>query len=285
MAEGEDVTLCIAAQCEDGKTPCIVFCSDRKVTYGSGADYFGASDTADKLSLFIKNWPALIAGTMARGEELIDTYRTYFRSLEKHRSELTKANILDTFKIPPRIQRRKLAEEYTQSHWSISYDEFLATGATIFPDDYKERLDDIEEIELDCRLLLGGFLDGEAYVFRVSQNTNVSLITNFAAIGSGETFAAGALHRRKQAAHLSLEETIYNVFEAKKVAQMDPFVGKKTFVDVIRPVGKATKRGAQRVRIDYLNNQGLGRANGYYKQFGLQPVKKIQFQKADYRRY
>lgn len=60
---------------------------------------------------------------------------------------------------------------------------------------------------------------------------------NFASIGSGSYVAIPALHQREQEDSNSLLETIYNVYEAKRLSQIVPGVGLATSIDVLYPDG------------------------------------------------
>ncbi|MGB0014158.1 MAG: hypothetical protein WBQ03_21345 [Candidatus Sulfotelmatobacter sp.] len=61
----------------------------------------------------------------------------------------------------------------------------------------------------------------------------MSIVENFAAIGTGSYVAIPAMHQREHDENKSLMETIYTVDEAKRLAQVVPGVGGTTSISVI----------------------------------------------------
>jgi hypothetical protein len=59
--------------------------------------------------------------------------------------------------------------------------------------------------------------------------------TGYAAIGSGGLHAAVRLSLAQHTKAASLVDTVYNVYEAKRAAEVAPGVGKMTDLAVIRP--------------------------------------------------
>jgi hypothetical protein len=116
------VTLCIAAACQDHGKPRIVLCSDLRLQTTTDS-----AEIQDKLSFRIPNWAALIAGQPTRAEELLDTYRQFFKSNKPEK--LKGSTIIDTFKKPAQSFQRKLLDEHTQRKLGMSYAEFLLRSA------------------------------------------------------------------------------------------------------------------------------------------------------------
>ncbi|MGB8412460.1 MAG: hypothetical protein WCE23_06505 [Candidatus Binatus sp.] len=270
MPAQKRVTLCIAATCEHKGKPCIVFCSDRKIVQGDVS-----SETGDKLSWFIPRWPILYAGTISRAHELIDVYRT-----ELKRAKFKKSTIFDEFKRPPWIYKDKLLEDRSRKAAGLAYKEFLAQKSAFT--DFDKLLAFITDSDIECELILGGFVDEESYLFVVDGEGGVSYEDDFAAIGSGADLATAVLRFRKQYSVRNLAETIYRLYEAKKFAQMEPNVGRRTFIDVLEPRGKDNNA---KVRIRSLSKGGFQMLDSYYKQYGYQPIGKIQIDKKFLVRY
>jgi hypothetical protein len=72
----------------------------------------------------------------------------------------------------------------------------------------------------------------------------VSLEGNFAAIGSGATIAESVLFQRKQYWQNSVEQTLYNVYEAATLAvgAKAPGVGNEFAISVIEPLANGDTR-------------------------------------------
>jgi len=95
-------------------------------------------------------------------------------------------------------------------------------------------LDNIVKFSLDTSILLVGFGDGKAKIAEINENGfgDFSDI-HFHAIGSGKIQAINTLLFQKQSITDSLDTTIYNVYKAKKNAEVASGVGKDTDVLVL----------------------------------------------------
>jgi len=261
-----EVTLCIAALCEHKGHEAIVYCSDRKITEGSAS-----SEVGDKMNWFIPKWPVVLAGTVFRARELIDTFRT-----ELDRARITRKTIFDVFKRIPRVHRRKLLDEESHKQSGLSSYKNFRRNKNQFPD-YQTRLSAIHNVDLECNLILGGFMKDEAQVFAVYADTTVVYVEDFAAIGSGAELATAMLHKRMHSGKDSLKDTLYHVYEAKKFAEMDAFVGKRTYIDIIEPRGSA--RPVQKVKIRSVTKKGLNYLKERHQQFSLQDIARLKLKK------
>jgi hypothetical protein len=158
----------------------------------------------------------------------IDVYRTELKGVR-----LSKSTIFDVFKRPPWVYKDKLLEERSRKLTGLPYRDFLQQRAAF--SDFDKKLAEIADYDLECELIFAGFVNSEVYIFVVWGDGAVSYEDDFAAIGSGADFAVAMLRYRNHHSGLSLWETMYHVYEAKKFAEMEPHVGKKTFLDVLRP--------------------------------------------------
>lgn len=83
---------------------------------------------------------------------------------------------------------------------------------------------------LDCELLVGSLdRDGVAALFYIGSDGKVFPLAHpgFAAIGTGSDNAMFWLSFRQQEHHMSLQRTAYHVYEAKRMAEQSPHVGKE----------------------------------------------------------
>jgi len=264
------MTCCIAAACEMDDDPRIVLCSDLRVeTPEAGAE------NELKFRWAAENWPALIAGDVARAEGLLQTYLEY--RVQRQTVKLTDINILEEFKVPAQLQKRKMIDDYVKSQLGISYSDFLRKGKqALDPDVFRDMLYQIRSILLGCELIITGFTSDGARLLRVDQDCSVSWQQNFSVIGTGASIASAALFQREQSIDLSFEETIYNVYEAQRLAQIAPSVGEDLAINVIAP--PKPKGGG--IREFALTEDGESYLERQYRKYGLKPVKEIRIDRA-----
>ena len=183
------VTTCIGAICQDGSGERIIMCSDTRV----GIEGFASADVGVKLHIPHQGIAAMIAGTIARGRELLSVYG-------KHMAEgtaLTALTVRDEMKVPPQIQKRKLIEEYLANTWAVSYGEYVdGKLGNLPPDVLSDIAKTVSGINLQCSLILGLFLGKTPFLFTVDESGAVLQADAFACIGSGWSIAQANMYRR-----------------------------------------------------------------------------------------
>lgn len=234
------VTVCIAAMCEHNGEPRIVLCSDWK-----GEEGFGGSETTDKWRSLPKGWEALIAGDLSRAEELIARYESHLKLMPDMPNDNT---LYDEMKKPAHTQKAALIDDYVRQLLGISYVDFLSS--TTLPHEFvAKQLDEVARIRLGAQVILAGFcqfvptMDINSYLFVVgeehTESTDVVRIAdNFAAIGSGAYVAIPVMHQHEHESDKPLMETIYTIFEAKRLSEIVPGVGQATSLEIMEPSGK-----------------------------------------------
>jgi hypothetical protein len=281
------MTLCIAAVCDDRRksTPKIVLCADMERT----AEGIGASETEDKFGFVKKGWPTLVAGTISRANELLNVYAGY---LKEHEAEINEFNLIDHLRNPAHSQKEKLVEEYLRQTYAFDRKYFYGTGSTMLPQTFISTVtENISRIKLEGSLIIAGFLDrtdlnsGEvssrpflAVVDDVADVSGsqeyVSLEYEFAAIGSGQSTALSSLYRRKQDSTNSLRRSLYKVYEANRLSENVPGVGKEYIgVFVLHSDG----------HVEELTKEGYDYLGDLYEKFGPQTIdSKILFNKKEF---
>lgn len=229
------MTLCIAAICDDneGTDPKIVLCSDLE----RGIEGIGSSETEDKVGFVRPGWPALIAGTISKANELLAVYAGY---LSKHFTEIDEFNLLDHLRKPTHLQKEGLVNHYLQQTFAFSRDYFYKHGKAKFPESFVSAQEDvISRIKLDASLIIAGFAEQIDFVDNIKsprpflcvvddlRADDVALEFEYDAIGSGNHTALSTLFRREQDSVNSLAKTLYNVYEANCLSDKVPGVGKK----------------------------------------------------------
>jgi len=249
------VTVCIAAICQHEGQFRIVTCADWK----QETDLAG-SETADKIRLLPKEWVALMAGALNRAEELVGRYERKLRNIEQVEDD---EDLYAVMKEPASQHKEALADDYIRHMLGISYKEFLERANTLPQEFVADKLKEISSINLGAALILAGFMEVKKQVFKNESlpylfvvddsGTHQDVVRaedNFAVIGTGAYVAIPALNQREQDDNKNLMETIYNVYEAKRLAEVVLGVGQATSIDVIGPNGVSTlsEAGAERCK-------------------------------------
>jgi 20S proteasome alpha/beta subunit len=262
------MTLCIAAACEHEEKPAVVLCSDwRGETDSAGAEI------VDKFRWVKDGWPCLIAGSVSKADELVETYE---RHLEK--KTLTRLTLVQELKIPLQQRKTEIANEYVQRILGISYSEFLRDGLRQLPQEFfQQTVNAIANLGLECDLIIAGCLQDESgdhltEIFRTDLWGNLFRENDFSSIGSGANVASAALFQREHTSSADLMTTLYHLYEAKRLGEVSPGVGTQTSLDVLFSDG--TVREVTEECFKYLEK--------LYRRFGPRPVSsKLQF-KADF---
>ena len=145
------MTFCIGAVCDDRtKTDLkIVLCADLE-RIAEGID---ASETEDKLGFVKKGWPTLVAGTIARANELIDVYAEY---LKEHDSEISEFNLIEHLRKAAHLQKQRLVEGLQQTLTRLT---ISGRAARTLPQTFISLVtDNISRIKLDGSSLDRWFL-------------------------------------------------------------------------------------------------------------------------------
>jgi hypothetical protein len=238
------LTVCIAAVCQHNDEKRIVLCSDWK---GEILNLAG-SETTDKLRFLPKGWIALMADTLSRAEELIAAYETHIRGMEAVPDEYA---LFTEMKKPAQKYKEAMIDDFVRQTWGMSYSQLIASASNLPGESVAKLLDSITSIKLGASLIVAGFIDtpddegkreSSPYLFVVQDSDGhedvVSIQQQYAVIGSGAYVAIPAIHQREHDDEKSLMETIYTLFEAKKLSQVVPGVGEATSIDVMEPGGK-----------------------------------------------
>jgi hypothetical protein len=249
-----DVTVCIAATCDnDGETK-IVICTDKKAS-----NVLGSSETHLKIRDLRHGWRCLTSGTESDINALAYLYDLQFFDKEK----LKYNKIDETIKQPLYERKRILADEYVRNRFAMSHEDFLKTGKERLPSDiFHDAVQRISAIDLKAEFIVVGFIEDTPEIYFTESTGKAHAATHFAVIGEGEYVASSALMRRGQYNWLSLELTLYNVYEAKKLAEAVGSVGTKTNLAVIGKDGEAKLLGLD------IDNQ----LEALYNKYGPQPV-------------
>jgi 20S proteasome alpha/beta subunit len=228
------MTVCIAAACRDGGfkgEPKIVLCADRK-----SSTMLGSAETADKVQYLCHGCRCLTAGTESDIIALVRLYKKIFDD-EGNRSA---TNIDSSIKEPLFRRRHDLATEYIRNRFLMSVDEFMKHGKERLPTElFYDATQKLSAIDLNADLIVAGFIDGAPEIYSTDSFGVARASNHFAVVGEGAYLASASLLRREQHDYSGLEETLYNVFEAKKLSESIGSVGKQTWISVLHHDGSS----------------------------------------------
>ena len=223
------MTVCIAARCVDYRGPFIVCCTDLM-----GSNDLSGAETAFKFQMLGANFVSLLAGPMGTARELAGNCGAELQAGEIGCS----ADVMSRLRIGIGQYKHDFAESHIQSKLGISYAEFRSTGKASLPVDlYRDLSWEIRNHSSGVELIVIGFINVKAAIFKVSGDVAWPC-DDFAVIGTGTGLGEASLFYREHHMLCSLETTLYHVYEAKRMAEKAPYVGKATMLFLLRPGGK-----------------------------------------------
>ena len=217
------MTLCIAAKARDENNKrAMVCCFDTRVETSTAG-----SETGFKLRRLPAGWGALIAGALPAAEELVARLASYF---QQNQPEET----VDYLRVPVWAYKKALVDDYLHSLYAISADQFYTPEhGHLTPSIVEQTLYDIAKLKSQCSLILFK----EDRIFVVEEDFGVWEAGDFCAIGSGGSNAESWLHYREQSNTVTVANTLYVLYEAKKFAEVSPGVGRRTYLYVLTDDG------------------------------------------------
>jgi hypothetical protein len=225
-----DMTVCIAAICEDGADEKLVLCSDRKLSSG-----LGSADVGKKDFLLPHAWRMLTAGNEGDYRALLKLYQLELLG----RPKPSFATVDEVLKAPLFRRKQQIADSYIKKRFAITHAEFVANGKERLPADlYHDAMQRIGRMDLGAEVILAGHVEGMAEIYYTDADGSLHAVTNFATIGEGADLAHSILMRREQNTWSSLSATIYSVYEAKRYAESIGSVGKDTTISVVGQDGE-----------------------------------------------
>ena len=254
------MTLCIAAHCMEPDwtgSPRIVAAFDWKIE----EDSVGSSEGHAKLRHLTEEWVALLAGpSISETEDLALRYQAF---LVNNHEQLTRGNLRDQLRRPLNAYRESLADRHTHGLLAVPYSDFLDHGENWFPEELRRQVAlEIAQQKIDAEIVLIGVVEKEYLVIADCVYGEVRLCHHFTAIGSGHSVAKASLYHRGQESTCPLSETIYSIFEAKKLGENVPGVGKVTTILVVRRNEDGT------LAWDVLQSEDIEFEESLYHKFG-----------------
>ncbi|HLJ68782.1 MAG TPA: hypothetical protein VKX16_15615 [Chloroflexota bacterium] len=263
------MTICIGALCDSvgDRAQALVMASDRMVTWG----FIEFEHEIPKGSAVSPTAFALIAGDTLRGSRLIHNVRT---SLPAGSTSIPQ--IAETTAQGYAHLRMEQIQTEIFTPRGLALQQYYGGMQSQLMQGIVTSIDQqMMNFDFNVAVLLGGVDESGAHLLVIlnpgGTYTDFAQI-GFAAIGSGDMHAIQALIGLKQTRNRSLQETAFNVYAAKRRAEVAPGVGEDTDLWIIRHDGifqppkeslqslEALYREYQRPVLDELRDQirGLG---------------------------
>ena len=228
------MTICIGALCDfDGDRPqALVMASDRMVTWG----FVEFEHEIPKGSAVGPSAFALVAGDTLRGSRLIQHVRAVIPAGGTSFVQLSEAMAQGYAQL--RMEQIQ-TEVFTPR--GLALQQFYNGMQSQFLPGIAQNIDQqVVNFDYNVAVLFGGVDENGAHLHAIlnpgGTYTDFAQI-GFAAIGSGEMHAIQSLIGFKHTRNRSLQEAAFNVYAAKRRAEVAPGVGEDTDLWIIRREG------------------------------------------------
>lgn len=210
------MTICISAICTEGSEEHIVFAVDHMITTGIGE----FEHNSNKYSSITENIVGMISGNALLADYLWgDDY-----------SGKTYSEIQHVLENKFKQKRLEKIQKEILDVYSIDFDYVRESLKNQIVNDFQQNiLLSITKTKLNTAVLLIGFENDKAKISEISETGIISFNQiNFHPIGSGSIQAQNTLLFQKHSKDNDLKTTLYNVYKAKKNAEVMQGVGKET---------------------------------------------------------
>lgn len=256
------MTISIVAICESGSDdPKVIHCSDQQVS-----TVVGKAETALKFRFLKGGWAASVAGEGSAIKAAFRLITDGFLKAGVSGKGIDEGEALQIVRKALADRKRELSEEYTQGHYALSFDEFMASAKAKFPDEeFRRAMIEIRSIDLGAEFILCGYPNTFPFLIVTDRNGTTSTPDNFAVIGKGAALAQTVLLHRMCVEASPFDQVLYSVFEAKKYAERESSVGFSTSIFVQH----------RDESVDQVGPEGQIWLLEQFKQYGPQPTPKI----------
>ncbi len=255
------MTLCIGALAQAPGGQCIVLCFDSKVS----TDEF-SSESEYKFRRLSNQLVGLFSDSPGRAKELALIYERYLKTVE-----LTEENAVEHLREPFSELKNRLANNYMQRKLAISYQQLLDRGDDWLGKELRLKyISDIAAHKPRVSLIVAGFL-GQTPLLYELRDGELEWRTTFSLIGSGAFAAEPPLHARNHTFNTLREDALYNVYEAKRIGETSPAVGRDTRMLILYSPNKDSKG---HILADVVTPIGTAYLEKQFRRYGPRPVKK-----------
>lgn len=247
------MTVCVAAIC--GKRQAIVAASDRMLSAHFLAIEFDHPDA--KIDILAKTCVGLSAGDALPTTELFAASAGIAQTLQNPQVEM----IADRVKRKYSDLRRKEIEEQIFLPRGITVEEFYQQGLiSRLPPEVAMALDDrVQRANYGVELIIAGVDASGAHIYGIRDPGVASCYdrVGYHAIGSGMSHALLSLVATGQHWQVGINQSVLNVYQAKKQAELAQGVGNATEIRIITPTGIRTISEEELDRLEKIRNDLL----------------------------
>jgi hypothetical protein len=226
------VTVCIAAACENGQIA--VVASDRMLSAPFLTIEFDHPDA--KIDLLGNRCVALTAGDALSVQDILVGGLGVASQLQDPAVELIAQHVRNRF---AEVRKRRINEMILGPR-GMDFDMFYAGGIQNLPRELGMFLDsEIQQARLGSSIILAGVDASGAHIFAIEDPGATQCFDRlgYHSVGSGHRHALLTLVSRGQHLTDNLSTTVFNVFAAKRAAELAPGVGTATEMRVISTNG------------------------------------------------
>ena len=235
--EGDPLTICIAAIGMDGDQECIVFATDHMISMNMGEEhgYWKFEHSIKKYKNINEKTIAMFAGNPLIIEELLNGTKNNKKSYSEIKTQIQenfktiretqlRTGFFDILGIDKNFMKENLGKEISNKYIERILDSYFdfSVGSSIL-------LIGFEEFDGNQYAMITSISEGSAVDFRE---------LTFHAIGTGDAQAINTLLFQAHNKNDSVLTTVYDVFKAKKFAEVCEGVGQKTDLGILRINGK-----------------------------------------------
>lgn len=232
------MTLCIAAICKEGMDDRLVICADSRAEVP-----WAGGNVAFKLRWAAPAWPALIAGETSKADDFLTTCWEVLKNTKNDpRSVFDKLNEASC------AHKQKLCERLLRKRLGIPFERFLKQGEKELTPEVRTRvLYEIEELDFGCEVLVIGFDGTQPFIYSIDADGEVRQHQSFATIGTGSVIAKSTIYQREFSAGCKVEQALYTLYEAARLARIAPGVGATDLFIVLDPPQRENARPRTRM--------------------------------------
>ena len=227
------MTICIAATCAGQKA--VVAASDRMVSAPFLTLEFDHPDA--KIDQLSRTCVGLTAGDALVATDLFTGFEGMISQLQDPEVQMIVGQVKQRFV----DIRQALIDERVFRPRGISFDDFYSKGlVSALPPDLAMFLDSqVQEGQLQASVIVAGVDGSGSHIHGIEDPGTSSCFDRlgYHAIGSGYRHALLHLATAQQHWSASINQTVHNVFEAKKQAELAQGVGETTEIRVITASG------------------------------------------------
>lgn len=246
------MTVCIAAACDNGQA--VVVASDRMLSAPFLTIEFDHPDA--KIDLIGSKCVALTAGDALSVQDILVGGLGIAAQLQDPTVDLIAQHVRNRF---VEVRKRRI-NELVLGPRGLDFDMFYAGGIQRLPGELAMFLDSqIQQAELGSSIILAGVDASGAHIFAVEDPGTTACFDRlgYHSVGSGHRHALLTLVSRSQHKTADIYTTMFNVFAAKRAAELAPGVGNATEMRVVTPQGVQQITPDEIVRLEQIYSEDV----------------------------